>query len=125
MEHSKKHEIFSAVLLILIITASIILTFICVTLYTQIEDLHSETKKLEKSIQSLSASYEESILEEDIFILKEYNGYIGVFDESSVLVDVINVQIKSLPEADRNMLRTGIYAFSRNELISLIEDYTG
>ena len=47
MEHSKKHEIFSAVLLILIITASIILTFICVTLYTQIEDLHSETKKLE------------------------------------------------------------------------------
>ena len=125
MEHSKKHEIFSAVLLILIITASIILTFICVTLYTQIEDLHSETKKLEKSIKSLSASYEESILEEDIFILKEYNGYIGVFDESSVLVDVINVQIKSLPEADRNMLRTGIYAFSRNELISLIEDYTG
>ena len=125
MEHSKKHEILSAVLLIITITASMILTFICVTLYTKINDLHSETKKLEKSIQSLSASSEESVLEEDIFILKEYNGYIGVFDKSSVLMDVINVQIKSLPEADRNMLRTGIYAFSRNELISLIEDYTG
>lgn len=59
------------------------------------------------------------------FLLKEYNGVIGVFDDAGMLTDIINVDINSLPEADRVMLRTGIWAMSRRELAALIEDYTG
>jgi len=65
--------------------------------------------------------------EEPLFILKEYNGCIGVFKEgekepSRVLEDVV---VKSLPEYDRKLLKTGIKVYSLWELQDLIEDYDG
>lgn len=59
------------------------------------------------------------------YLLREYNGVIGVFDDTGVLTELIEVDVKSLPEADRVMLGTGIWAMSRRELAALIEDYTG
>jgi len=125
MEHIKKHESVSIILLSIIIIISIILTVISATLYHQIKDLYTTTNELRKSVKTLYTVSEKSESETTVFLLKEYDGNIGIFDSAGVLIDVIDVQIKSLPEADRNMLRTGIYAFSQNELMSLIEDYTG
>jgi len=124
MERSKIYKIISITLLSITISISIISTLISVTLYHHVKDLNSTTTELKQSIKTLSISSEKSC-SDTTFILREYDGTIGIFDSAGVLIDVIDVQIKSLPEADRDMLRTGIYAFSRNELISLIEDYTG
>ena len=124
MEHNNKYESVSIILLCFTITLSIILTLVLATLYIRVKELSTIINDIDKSIKTLSISAK-SDSETTVFILREYNGYIGIFDSSGVLIDLINVSTKSLPEADRNMLRTGIYAFSRNELISIIEDYTG
>ena len=123
MEHNK-YENVSIMLLCITIILSIFLILVSVTLFMRVKKLNTIINNIDKSIKTLSLSAE-SDSETTIFILREYNGYIGVFNSSDVLIDLINVSTKSLPEADRNMLRTGIYAFSKNELISLIEDYTG
>ena len=62
---------------------------------------------------------------DNMFMLKAYNGIIGVFNEHGELTDIIEVDIKSLPRQDQTMLETGIWAASHQELASLIEDYTG
>lgn len=122
MEHNK-YESVSVKLLFITITISIILILVSVTLYIRMKELNTMINDIDKSIKTISLS-PKTDSETTVYILKEYNGNIGIFDSSGVLIDLINVSTKSLPEADRNMLRTGIYAFSRNELISLIEDYT-
>lgn len=124
MEHSKSEKSILIILLGIIIAISIILSVISVTLYQQIKELHTTTNELKKSVNVLYTSAEKQKSKTVSFILKEYEGCIGIFDNDGVLIDVIDIQIKSLPETDRNMLRTGIYAFSKNELMSLIEDYT-
>lgn len=59
------------------------------------------------------------------WMLREHNGKIGIFStESGELLEVLEVHIKTLPTADRALLREGISARSKKELLSLIEDYT-
>ena len=83
--------------------------------------------KLDSQVSSLIQiqDEQETTSQEEIFMLKEYNGIIGVFNESGTLTDIIEVEIKSLPRQDQTMLGTGIWAFSRQELAALIEDFTG
>lgn len=58
------------------------------------------------------------------WIVKEHEGRIGIFSEDGELYDVIDTYIKTLPEADRRMLGEGIEISSRDELNSIIEDYS-
>ena len=58
-----------------------------------------------------------------VWLVKEYFGQIGVFDDSGSLISVIEIYTKTLPETDRNLLREGISVNSREALESLIEDY--
>lgn len=118
------HKGLSALLLIATLIAvmiSAISLYFIVTLSSQMTALTEGNEYLSNTLAGLA----ETEGKEEIFILREYEGVIGVFDNSGVLTDVIDVQIKTLPEADREMLAAGIYAFSRGELIALIEDYTG
>ncbi len=95
--------------------------YFTITLTDKISALTEKTELLGDTIAGLALTEDE----EPVFILREHEGVIGVFDSSGVLTDLIDVQVRSLPEADRNMLAEGIYAFSKQELIALIEDYTG
>ena len=104
-----------------VLISAISLYFI-VTISVRLDNLTKDAENLSLSVSELAAEKE---TDEQIFVLREYEGVIGVFDSSGVLVDIINVQVISLPEADRQMLESGISAFSRGELLSLIEDYTG
>lgn len=108
----------AAIAAFLISAASLYYT---ITLSGQVAALTEGTEILNSTVAGLA----ETEAKEEIFILREYEGVIGVFDNAGVLTDVIDVQVKSLPETDREMLEAGIYAFSRGELIALIEDYTG
>lgn len=91
------------------------------------ERLVENSGKLDSQVSSLIQirDEQETTVQEEIFMLKEYNGIIGVFNESGALTDIIEVEIKSLPRQDQTMLGTGIWAFSRQELAALIEDFTG
>lgn len=62
---------------------------------------------------------------EILYIAKEYENKIGIFDTSGRLLRSIDIYTKALPKADRALLREGIELRSEAELISLIEDYSG
>ena len=61
----------------------------------------------------------------DGYLLREYDGMIGVFEVGkSEPLDVIKVDLRTLPESDRNALIRGIYAADDEELSRRIEDFS-
>ena len=59
-------------------------------------------------------------------ILKEYDGIIGIYDKNEkYLLGTINVAVKTLPEADRESLESGITVRDSEKFISLFEDFSG
>ncbi|HOA84781.1 MAG: hypothetical protein GX057_04315 [Clostridiales bacterium] len=118
-----KRELTTAALIVALaaVLISAISLYFIVSVSVRLDRLTTEAEKLNSAVSELAAGEETG---EQVFVLHEYEGVIGVFDSSGVLVDIINVKVMSLPEADRKMLESGIYAFSRGELLSLIEDYT-
>ncbi len=62
--------------------------------------------------------------EEEKFIVKEYQGRIGIFSSEGRLLDVIDTYVKTLPEADRSLLGEGILVKTKEALNSLVEDYS-
>lgn len=58
------------------------------------------------------------------YTVKEYDGHIGVFyNDESIPYQVIDVEVSSLPEADRELLKKGIQVQDTARLNSIIEDY--
>lgn len=79
----------------------------------------SEPSESETNISSETTNQETS------YIVKSYKGKIGVFGGNGDLVQIIDVYIKTLPIADREMLEEGINIKNVDELRDIIEDYTG
>ena len=61
---------------------------------------------------------------EVLFIVREYEEKIGIFDRNGKLLRIIDIYTKTLPKTDRALLREGIELRSQEELDSLIEDYS-
>lgn len=60
------------------------------------------------------------------YILKEYDGKIGVFREGNTAPDeVLDVYLITLPDEDAALLRNGISVSGQDEVRALIEDFTG
>ena len=59
-----------------------------------------------------------------LFVVKEYEEKIGIFDTEGRLLQTIDIYTKTLPKTDRALLREGIELRSASELDSLIEDYS-
>ena len=70
--------------------------------------------------QKTDATTEES----HVWIVREYEGQIGVFTEDGKLVKTLNVYTKTLPETDRRLLKEGIRVTSERQLYSILEDYS-
>ncbi len=70
-----------------------------------------------------STESEESL--EEGWIIKEHDQKIGIFHLDGSLLCVLDTYTKTLPKADRDLLREGISVFTKQELYALIEDYTG
>jgi hypothetical protein len=63
---------------------------------------------------------------EDLYIVKEYKGQIGVFHEGDKHpCEVIDIDISIFPEEDQKRLVDGIQVSGIAELTSVIEDYEG
>ena len=62
--------------------------------------------------------------EERVWLIREYEERIGIFDENGALLDVIDVYVKTLPIADRSLLEEGFEVVGKQRLYSIIEDYS-
>lgn len=63
--------------------------------------------------------------DDEVYIIRQYMEMIGIFKEDGSLVEVIEVYVKTLPEADRRLLGEGFEVIGDSKLNSVIEDYTG
>lgn len=94
----------------------------------------SSDKNVSSNFTSIEPSSQESHAmtaaasqqDEDLYIVKEYNGHIGVFRDGDKLpFKEINKDISIFPEEDQRLLRDGIQARGAAELTLVIEDYEG
>ncbi len=73
------------------------------------------------------ANIKSSVLSGDmrpLYILKEYNGFLAVFNYgSNAPKEVLSVLITDLPEYDQRELSYGLAVYSEQELQQRIEDY--
>lgn len=56
------------------------------------------------------------------YILKEYNGKIGIF-ENDALIYTLDTYVFTLPENDKKLLKDGITVSTKEELYELLEEY--
>lgn len=63
--------------------------------------------------------------EEDAYLLREYDGYIGVYypAEAEEPTTVTDIRVSDLPLADRLALSGGVGAEDYSAVIRLLEDY--
>jgi len=81
-----------------------------------------ETIPLQETLSDVEKEEEQ---QGPMYILREYEGRIGVFIAGEAEPEtVLDVLVKYLPEYDREQMRQGIPAGSYNELTALIEDYS-
>lgn len=60
--------------------------------------------------------------EKTTYILKEYNGKIGIF-ENDALIYTLDTYVFTLPENDKKLLKDGISVSTKEELYELLEEY--
>ncbi|MBE6828443.1 MAG: hypothetical protein E7514_07560 [Ruminococcaceae bacterium] len=60
-----------------------------------------------------------------LYTLGVYDGRVALYKRNfSMPVEIYDVYLDTLPEADRGLIENGIYAYSDEEAERLIEDYT-
>lgn len=86
----------------------------------------TETKQIYVYVEPKETTQqaEETSTCELCWTIRAYGEVIGVFDTENRLIQMIDVYTKTLPEADRNLLKEGIVIHSKKEYNALIEDYT-
>ena len=62
---------------------------------------------------------------EKVYAVREHMGKIGIFDKDGMLINVLDVYVKTLPEADKRMLEEGFEIVGEKQLNAIIEDYDG
>lgn len=105
------------------IVISVFIIFFCflfvgaVVTFTNAKESPKDDNKHQPSI---SASENES----NIYIVKEYNGKIAVFNENmDKPVKTTDSSVDALPEIDRALIKKGIRVEDKAELRKLLEDY--
>ena len=84
----------------------------------------NEESSQENLTNSSSSEKPVSTSEEMEYILKAYEGHIGIFRKGeSIPIEEMDVSLEDLPQADQEMLREGIPAHDKESLRSIMEDY--
>lgn len=59
-----------------------------------------------------------------IYVVKEYNGNIAIFeDHSDTPFKITDIRLSDLPDGDKKLLSKGIQASNSQELNCILEDY--
>lgn len=115
----KKIYIFSLFVLTVLIITSILISYSL--LNNKIIEMNSN-KDIDNDIPTFDTIDTEENEERKFYMLKEYNGKIGVYENNS-LIYTIDTYVFTLPEVDKQLLETGITVTSKTELFELIEEY--
>ena len=84
----------------------------------------NEESSQENLTNSSSSEKPVSTSEEMEYILKAYEGHIGIFRKGeSIPIEEMDVSLEDLPQADQEMLREGIPAKDKESLRYIMEDY--
>ena len=104
----------------------IVIAFLLLFVCTFLLYFNARIEKLESDVYNGCCAPASVPARTDVYTLREYRGKIGIFEEGkSTPLQVLDVYVFTLPEADRASLRTGIRVISDDALRSLIEDFTG
>ncbi len=119
-------DIWLPALLILLLAAA---TFFCVVgIKNAVNDVNPENDVPSATPVSPAAvlGNDEADAQKPLFIIRSYDGKIAVYKNGDPTpFEVLDVYLFTLPEQDRSLLDRGIGVNSTDELVSLIEDYTG
>ncbi len=102
--------VFSAVLIIS-------LTFFYLLVNKKLDELQNRNNKNDDL-----PAFEETAQNSTKYLLKEYNGKIGIF-ENEALIYTLDTYIFTLPEKDQKLLSEGISVSSKEELYEILEEY--
>ena len=78
-----------------------------------------------ETVDIYAPSDQETLETNEEYFIKEYDGRIGIFDANGTLVEMIDVYTKTLPEADKLLLKEGFKVIGKKALSSIKEDYSG
>jgi len=89
----------------------------------QSQALREEVQNMERRYLARQEPHADTV--EQSYLFLAYEGKIGIFNQTGdVLFAVLEVDLRTLPSADRAMLAEGIVVHSEAEMRALSEDYT-
>jgi hypothetical protein len=86
-------------------------------------DVLNQSIEQETSVPTVNDTTKTDVLS-DAFCIREVNGKIGVYTSDGYLIRLLEVNVDTLPQKDREALKKGIVINSWRELIAIIQDYT-
>ncbi len=106
--------------------AAVILLIVCAGA-AGISSLSARVSVLEETLlmESIHTGAETAKNSGPKFVLKEYEGRIGIYEnDSRDPTEILAVYVFTLPETDRSALKIGITVYGTENLQKLIEDFT-
>lgn len=116
----KKIFIFSVFLLATLIITAVMISYLL--LNNKIIESSSTIIEFEPDVPAFEIKDEATAKKEIYYVLKEYNGKIGVYENES-LIYTLDIYVFTLPEVDKQLLKDGIIVSTKEKLYELIEDY--
>lgn len=86
-------------------------------------DVLNQSIAQDNSVPTVNDTAQADVLS-DAFCIREVNGKIGVYTSDGYLIRLLEVNVDTLPQKDREALKKGIVINSWRELIAIIQDYT-
>lgn len=84
--------------------------------------------QLEKPLKELSGNQPDTsvnvTIPNDTFCLRSVDGILCIYTADGELVQRLDVDVRTLPKKEREMLSVGISCSSWKELMTLVQDYT-
>ena len=116
----KKIFIFSVFLLATLIITAVMISYLL--LNNKIIESSSTIIEFEPDVPAFEIKDEATAKKEIYYVLKEYNGKIGVYENES-LIYTLDIYVFTLPEVDKQLLKDGIIVYTKEKLYELIEEY--
>ena len=115
------YAVFS--LIVLILSVTLFKRMETSELFIEISETLTQTEYVYVKADTTPNTDTSSDEEEPIYKIREYMDKIGVFSENGSLVMVLDVYVKTLPEADKRLLGEGFEVIGRSALNAVVEDY--
>jgi len=128
----KKIILFTSIpILSLIITVICFMYFVSDSKNTAPESLHPKTENHDSKVSDISpATDKQYVTGANItgYLMKSENSEIGIYEMydngNTQLIDSLNINPETLPDADKKDLLKGIVLTSYEKMLGLIEDYS-